>query len=284
MMSLAEGRVREKFSQVIIKEEKGESKKNAWLTGAFLLKVLAFLSPSLLLVLWEILARFGIIDVRLFSSPSRIFGVLVPMIYSGELVHHTLVSAQRIVLGFLAGAVPGVVLGLSMGLFPPVRASLMPMVAATFPIPKLAVMPLILIVFGLGEASKIFTIAIGVFYLVLINTMVGVLNIDDIYMDVAKNFGASRFQFYITVALPGAMPMIFAGFKLGMGTALLLIVAAELSAARAGVGWLVWRAYDMFDIEKMFVALITMAFLGYVFSSALDFIERIVIPWKRGRG
>lgn len=280
-MSMAEERIRKTFGRVIIKEEKGGAKSKAWANKGFVLKALAFLSPSMLLILWEILARLGVIDVRLFSSPSRIFAALIPMLYSGELLYHTMVSAQRIVLGFLAGAVPGVILGLSMGLFPPVRASLMPMVAATFPIPKLAIMPLILIIFGLGEASKIFTIAIGVFYLVLINTMAGVLNIDEIYLDVARNFGAGRFQFYTTVALPGALPMIFAGFKLGMGTALLLIVAAELSAAKAGVGWMVWRAYDMFDIERMFVALITMAFLGYVFSYMLDFLERIVIPWKQ---
>ncbi|HHY03586.1 MAG TPA: ABC transporter permease [Thermoanaerobacterales bacterium] len=247
------------------------------------MEILSFLSPSLILVLWEVFARIGVVDTRLFSSPTRIFCTLVPMIYSGELLYHTLISANRIILGFLAGAVPGVILGLSMGLFPPIRVCLMPIVSATFPIPKLAIMPLILIVFGLGETSKIFTIAIGVFYLVLINTMAGVMNIDDIYMDVAKNFDATRYQFYTTVALPGAMPMIFAGFKLGMGTALLLIVAAELSAAKAGVGWMVWRAYDMFDIEKMFVALITLAILGYVFSYILDFLERIFIPWKNGR-
>jgi NitT/TauT family transport system permease protein len=282
MMSLLEERIQETFGRIIIKEEKGGS-QTALLDKAFVLKVLAFLSPSLLLLLWEIFARWGLIDARLFSSPVTIFKTMLPMLYSGELLYHTFISAQRILLGFMTGAVPGVILGLSMGLFPPVRASLMPMVAATFPIPKLAIMPLILIIFGLGEASKIFTIAIGVFYLVLINTMAGVLNIDDIYLDVAKNFGATPFQFYSTVAFPGALPMIFAGFKLGMGTALLLIVAAELSAAKAGVGWMVWRAYDMFDIEKMFVALITMAFLGYIFSYLLDIIERMVIPWVNNR-
>ncbi|HHV17840.1 MAG TPA: ABC transporter permease [Thermoanaerobacterales bacterium] len=281
-MSLLEEHIHETFGRIIIKEEKGES-KTILIDKTFILKVLAFLSPSLLLLLWEIFARLGFIDVRLFSSPVMIFKTMLPMFYSGELLYHTFISAQRILLGFLTGAVPGVILGLSMGLFPPVRASLMPMVAATFPIPKLAIMPLILIIFGLGEASKIFTIAIGVFYLVLINTMAGVLNIDDIYLDVAKNFGATPFQFYSTVAFPGALPMIFAGFKLGMGTALLLIVAAELSAAKAGVGWMVWRAYDMFDIEKMFVALITMAFLGYIFSYLLDMIERMVIPWVNNR-
>lgn len=281
-MITAEENIQEDLKKAIIKETKeaAMSYKN---NRAGLTKVLAFLSPSLILLLWEIFSRVGVIDVRLFSSPSKIFSTLIPMLYSGELLYHAFVSTKRILLGFLAGAVPGVALGLSMGLFPPIKASLMPMVAVTFPIPKLAIMPLILIVFGLGEVSKVFAIAIGVFYLVLINTMEGVLNIDDIYLDVAKNFGASRLQFYTTVALPGAMPMIFAGFKLGMGTALLLIVAAELSAAKAGVGWMVWRAYDMFDIEKMFVALITMAFLGYIFSYGLDMLEKIVIPWKNGR-
>jgi len=280
-MSLIEETLKEPLGQIIIKEEKGERK--VLFDKSIVLKVLAFLSPSLLLVLWEVFARLGIVDIRLFSSPVMIFKTMIPMLYSGELLYHTFISAQRILLGFLAGAVPGVILGLSMGLFAPIRASLMPMVSATFPIPKLAIMPLILIVFGLGEASKIFTIAIGVFYLVLINTMAGVLNIDDIYLDVAKNFGAKPFQFYTTVAFPGALPMIFAGFKLGMGTALLLIVAAELSAAKAGVGWMVWRAYDMFDIEKMFVALITLAFLGYIFSYMLDIAEKIVIPWQNNR-
>lgn len=281
-MSLIEETLQERLGQIIIKEAKGES-KTAVFDKAFVLKVLAFLSPSLLLVLWEIFSRLGIVDIRLFSSPVMIFKTMMPMLYSGELLYHTFISAKRIVLGFVSGAVPGVILGLSMGLFAPIRASLMPMISATFPIPKLAIMPLILIVFGLGEASKIFTIAIGVFYLVLINTMAGVLNIDDIYLDVAKSFGAKPFQFYTTVAFPGALPMIFAGFKLGMGTALLLIVAAELSAAKAGVGWMVWRAYDMFDIEKMFVALITLAFLGYIFSYLLDMAEKIVIPWQNNR-
>jgi NitT/TauT family transport system permease protein len=238
-------------------------------------------SPFLILAAWEVLAETGLADVRVFSSPSRILATLVPALLSGELLYHTWVSVVRVILGFLAGAVPGVALGLSMGLFPFVRAALEPLVVVTFPIPKLAIMPLILLVFGLGETSKVFTIGVGVFYLVLINTMAGVLNIDRIYLDVARNFGASRRDFYLTVALPGALPMVFAGFKLGMGTALLLIVAAELSAARAGVGYWIWRAYDMFDIERMFCALLMMSALGFLFSYGLDALERAVIPWKR---
>ena len=118
-------------------------------------------------------------------------------------------------------------------------------------------------------------------HLVVINTLTGVLNIEKIYLDVAKSFGASKKNFYLTVALPGALPMIFAGLKLGMGMALILIVAAELSAAQAGVGWMIWRAYDMFDIERMFVALMMLSVLGYIFSIILDWLECLALPWKQ---
>lgn len=246
-----------------------------------LLRIMSILSPLTLLLLWEILARMNAIDIRLFSSPYFIMKAFLPLLLSGELLYHTAISVQRILLGFAVGAIPGIVIGIAMGLSPWVRSSLEPMINATYPIPKLALMPLILLIFGLGETSKIFTIAIGVFYLVVINTLTGVLNIDKIYLDVAKSFGANRKNFYLTVALPGALPMIFAGLKLGMGMALILIVAAELSAAQAGIGWMIWRAYDMFDIERMFVALIMLSVLGYIFSLILDWLERLALPWKQ---
>ena len=251
------------------------------LNSTLFIRILSVVSPITLLLLWEILARIHTIDVRLLSSPSLILQSFIPLLLSGELLYNTSVSVQRVLWGFLGGAIPGILIGIGMGLSPFVRCAIEPMIAATYPIPKLALMPLILLIFGLGETSKIFTIAIGVFYLVVINTMAGVLDIDKIYLDVAKNFGASRKNFYLTVALPGALPMIFAGLKLGMGMALILIVAAELSAAKAGIGWMIWRAYDMFDIEQMFVALIMLSFLGYMFSLLLDLIEGWVLPWKQ---
>ena len=249
--------------------------------GGLFIRVVSVLSPLTLLLAWELFARVHAIDTRLFSSPSLIIQAFVPLLFSGELIYNTAVSVQRVILGFIVGAVPGIILGISMGLSPFVRSAVEPMIAATYPIPKLAIMPLILLVFGLGETSKVFTIAIGVFYLVVINTMAGVLNIDKIYLDVARNYGANRRDFYLTVAFPGALPMIFAGLKLGMGMALILIVAAELSAAKAGVGWMIWRAYDMFDIEQMFVALIVLSGLGYIFSLLLDAVERWIVPWKQ---
>ncbi len=237
-------------------------------------------SPLFILAAWEGASRAGALDQRFFSAPSRIAIAFGELVAAGELLHGCMVSLWRIAAGFILGAAPGVALGLTMGLFPVVRAFLEPSMAALFPVPKLAILPLILLIFGVGELSKIVIIAVGVFFLVMFNSMAGVVNIDRIYLDVARNYGASRKDFYLTVALPGALPMVFTGLKLGMGTALLLMVSAEFVGARSGVGFMIWESWDMFDIERMFAGLITVSVMGYATSTLLDYIERLVIPWK----
>lgn len=244
-------------------------------------RVISLLSPILALLLWEGAVHLGMMDARFFPAPSAIAARFFQMLASGELARAVSVSGQRIAIGFLAGALPGVSIGLAMGLVPVIRAVLQPAVAALYPIPKLALLPLIMLIFGLGELSKVITIAGGVFFPVLINTVAGVVGIDRIYLDVARNFQASRMHFYFTIAVPGALPMIWTGLKLGAGVALLLIVAAEMIAANAGIGYMIWTGYSTFDLEKMYVGFILMAGLGYLTSTILDEAERWVIPWRR---
>jgi ABC-type spermidine/putrescine transport system permease subunit II len=141
------------------------------------------------------------------------------------------------------GDVPGVIIGLAMGLFSPLRAIVQPLIDSTFPIPKIAVLPLFIMVLGIGEESKYTIIAVAVVYLVLINTAAGVRNIDRIYMDVAKNFHASKLMQFTDIALPGALPLILTGLKLGMGIALLVIVSAEFVGAKSGIGYLIWTSW-----------------------------------------
>lgn len=243
-------------------------------------RALQRLSPLALLTLWEAAVRLGALDPRFFPPPSRVAGALVETLQSGELVAAVGASLARIAAGFVLGAAPGLVLGLAMGLIPPLRAVLEPVVYALYPIPKLALLPLIMILFGLGEASKVVTIALGVFFLVLINTVAGVVNIDPIYIDVARSFGARRLDLYLTVALPGALPSIFTGIRLGAGMALLLIVAAEMIAAQTGIGYMIWSSYQTFSLEKMYLAFVLMAAIGWAMSLALDRLERAVLPWK----
>ena len=246
-------------------------------------RIITILSPILLLLLWEITVRLGLLDDRFFPAPTSIASTFVSLAESGELWTNTWVSLRRLFFGFFLGGIPALALGLLMGLYRPIRAAINPLVAATYPIPKSAILPLILLIFGLGEASKIVMVAIGVFFPVLINTVAGVLEIDRIYHDVGKNFGASRWKQFTTIALPGAMPLIMTGIKLGVGMGLILIAIAEIVGAKSGLGFMIWNAWQIFAVETMYVGLITIAILGFLFSIALDELEKLVIPWRSGR-
>lgn len=246
-------------------------------------RLIGLASPIALLVVWEVLARTGIIDPRFFPAPSNIAVAFVHLCRSGELWHNLSASLTRLFWGYLLGGVPALLLGLAMGLYRPVRTLVDPLVAATYPVPKSAILPLILLVFGLGEASKIVMVALGVFYPVLINTAAGVLQIDRIYLDVGRNFGAGRWQTFRTIALPGAAPLIMAGVKLGVGMGLILIAIAEMVGAQDGIGYMIWNAWQLMTVETMYVGLVVIAVLGFVFNVALDELERRLLPW-RGRG
>jgi ABC-type nitrate/sulfonate/bicarbonate transport system permease component len=250
-------------------------------------RTISVLSPVLLVGIWEILALRNVIDTRFFPAPHVIFASMWQMILpsqnfaAGELWYHLSISLERIVIGFLIGAVPGIIIGLAMGLFGPIRAMIQPLIDATFPIPKVALLPLFIMIFGIGEESKYAIIATAVIYLVLINTVAGVRNIEKIYLDVGKNFHASRLMMFTDVAFPGALPLILAGVKLGMGVALLVIVTAEFVGAKSGIGYLIWTSWQVFQVEKMYVGLVVIAVVGFATAILLGWIERVLVPWKR---
>lgn len=243
-------------------------------------RLIGLASPIALLLLWEAAADFGWVDARFFPAPSTIAGTFLHLARSGELWANLAASLTRLFWGFLIGAGPALLLGLAMGLYRPVRALVEPLVAATYPIPKSAILPLMLLVFGLGEASKIAMVALGVFYPVLINTVAGVLEIDRIHLDVGRNFGAGGWQTFRTIALPGAAPLIMAGIKLGVGLGLILIAIAEMIGAQSGIGYMIWNAWQLMSVDTMFVGLIVIAVLGFAFTWALDELERWLLPWK----
>lgn len=245
-------------------------------------RLTGLLVPLALLVAWEISARFGWIDTRFFPAPSSIARAFVATLHSGELLTDTRATLQRLVLGFLLGGVPGLVLGVLMGVYRPLRLALDPLIAATYPIPKSAILPLILLIFGLGESSKIVMVAIGAFYPVAINSLTGVREIERIYFDVGRNFNASRWNVFRTVALPGALPFIMTGAKLGAGLGLILIAIAEMMGARSGLGFMIWNAWETFEVEQMYVGLFMVSIIGYLLTAFFNELERRIIPWKGG--
>lgn len=243
-------------------------------------RIVQIISPVAFIVIWEMVARFNWIDVRFWPAPSTIMEASTKMISSGEIFRHLNISLVRLVLGFALGAIPGLVLGLAMGLFRWLRTILDPFIAFAYPIPKSSILPLIMLIFGLGEMTKVVTVALGVFFLVLINTVAGVRNINPIYLDAAKNFGAGRVDTIIHVAFPGALPLIFAGLKLGLGAGLILIVIAEMVGARNGLGYLIWESWQSFAVARLYVGLIVIGLLGYVTTVAMEELEKRLVPWK----
>lgn len=243
-------------------------------------RLLAIGTPLGLLAFWELLARLSLIDVRFFPPPTDILAQMAALMSTGELWEHLFASLRRLFIGFWVGLVPALILGVVMGLSRPVRAAIGPLVSGTYPIPKSALLPLILLIFGLGETSKVVMVAIGVFYPVVLNTVTGVMQVAPIYYDVSSNFGASRWQVFKTVAVPGAMPNIMTGVELGAGLGLILIAIAEMIGAQSGLGFMIWNAWQLYSVETMYVGLLVIAVIGYALSLLLAEVSRRLMPWR----
>ena len=257
--------------------DKGERRKLAARRRESLISVL---SPVALLLLWEVLVHLGQIDKRFFPAPSSIIAAAYELAITGKLHDHVAKSLWRLAQGFVLGGVPALIIGVLMGIWRPLRALVDPLISATFPIPKSSILPLVLLIFGLGEMSKIMMVAIGVFYPVAINATAGVLQINKVYMDVGRSFKASSWSVFWTVALPGALPFIMTGIKLGAGLGLVLIAVAEMIGAKSGLGYMIWSAWETFAVEQMYVGLMMFAIIGFLLSWSLDALERWLIPWK----
>ena len=239
--------------------------------------------PLLLLAVWELLSRTERIDPRFWPPPTSLIPTARRLIESGQLFTDLRASLLRIVAGFAIASIPGVFVGLAMGLYRPLRLFLMPIAFAIYAVPKIAILPLVWIVFGsTGESSKIAIIVISVFFLVVLSTMGGVLGIDPIFRDVARDFDASQWQVIRTVALPGALPAIFTGLRLALGFALLVIVGTEFLdiGDGDGIGAMIYRGYYNVAYEQMFFGLIVVGLVGWVLTVLLDLIERLVVPWR----
>jgi NitT/TauT family transport system permease protein len=196
---------------------------------------------------------------------------------------HLRATLSRLFLGFALGGFPGLILGLAMGWSHRLRRIIDPLIAALHPIPKIAVLPLIMVVFGIGESSKIVSVGIAVFFPVLINAMAGVRQISPIYFEVAKNYGASLFRVLTRVVGPGSLPLVLTGMRLGLNTALVLTIAVEVVSAQVGLGEMIWFAWETLRTEELYATLIVTAGLGIGFNVVLQHLTARLVPWQAGR-
>jgi NitT/TauT family transport system permease protein len=234
----------------------------------------------LIVLAWEAVARLQWVPALFLPAPTAVLGEALRMASSGELGRHLGVSLARVGLGFGLGAVVGTLLGLVLGSSRSLWAIGNPIIAATYPIPKIALLPLMILWLGIGEAPKVTMIALGVFFPVVINTYAGVQGTDPLMVKAARSHGAGPWQVVRKVVLPSALPTILAGYRLGAGIALLLVVSAEMINATAGIGFLILHSGDLMLTGKLMVGLATLSILGLASTWALRGLEAWLTPWK----
>ena len=243
-------------------------------------KALRIASPFLLLLLWEAMSRFGVLDRRFFPPPSEVAGTARQMLQDGSLAKAVLDSLRRLAIGYVSGAVLGIAVGLWLGLSSWSRALFEPWLIVTYPVPKLAIYPLLVLIVGLGEAPIVILLGIAIFYVVAINLIAGVLAIRPVILDVGRDCGASFLQLVRTIALPAALPHIFTGLEIAMGIAYIVLVAAEFVGAKSGLGSVIWSSWQLFDVAPMYVAIVTISVLGYGSVMLLRLAARHLMPWR----
>lgn len=232
-------------------------------------------------VAWEALVRLRGIAPIYLPAPSSVFVYLSRMIGDGSMPYHLGITLLRIFVGFGLAAVFGIALGVLMGMSRTIARVADVWIAALYPLPKISLIPLLIIWVGTGEAYKIVISAVSAFFPIVISTYSGIRQTDRGLIKAAKDLGANARQIQLKVVIPGAIPSIFAGLHLGMGIAIILVVAAEMigGSSQGGMGWLLISSGQVMETEKVFASLIVLAVVGAVVIKLQQWIDRKVAPW-----
>ena len=233
-----------------------------------------------LLVLWELITRTGLVSSLFLPSPLGVLAEGWAMARSGQLVVHLATSLERLAWGFGIGALAGIGVGVAVGFFSLADAVVQPLIAATFPIPKIALLPLFILWFGIGESSKVATIALGVFFPTVISAYSAVDNVPRNLIRMGQSFGVPAASIVAKIVLPGAMPGILAGFRISSSIALILVVAAEMIGAEYGIGAFILAAGNLMQTDQLVAGVVVLSILGLAISVVLGRIERRVLRWR----
>ncbi len=240
----------------------------------------AWIAFAAVLIVWQAVCSAGWVSALFLPSPARIATTLWHLVVSGEIWPHLWASFVRIAGGWVVGTAVGLVVGLAMGLFTVSRAVGMPMVSALFPIPKIALLPLLILWLGIGETSKIATIALGVFFPTVIAVYSGVDAVPRNLIRMAQSFEVPAPAIVWKVILPGAMPSILAGFRISAATALLLVVSAEMIGAETGLGAFVLQAGNLMQTDQLLAGVLILSLFGLAVGRAISALERGLLRWR----
>ncbi len=230
--------------------------------------------------LWYVASNRGWVSPLLMPGPGEVYGALRDMAVSGEMQKHLAASLARFFGGFALGATAGIVVGLSLGLASIARAIGVPLIAALFPIPKIALLPLFILWFGIGEASKVATIAFGTFFPVAVATYTGVDGVDRSLIRMAQSFGTRGWRIVRDVVFPAALPGILSGLRIASSIGIVLLVAAEMIGARKGLGAFVLAAGNLMRSDQLIAGVILLSLLGLFVSFVIARIEKYLLRWR----
>ncbi len=232
------------------------------------------------LAAWEAASRARLLPAIAFPPPSAAGAALAHLAWDGSLLAHLGATVARVGEGMILGTLPAAVLGLLMGWSPRLRAILDPFVAALHPLPKVALLPLLMVFFGIGELSKVTAVAIGAFFPMLLSAVAGVRHIAPSLFEVAANYGATRRKVFARVVLPGSMPLLLTGLRLSFNVALLITIAVELMGAERGIGTLLWLAWQTLRTDRLYAGLAVIACVGMAFNAIVLLLARRLLPWR----
>ncbi|HTE85360.1 MAG TPA: ABC transporter permease [Dehalococcoidia bacterium] len=231
-------------------------------------------------LLWELVARFIVRDKLFLVAPSAIAVRFGQLWATGDLQTHIIASGYEFFLGMGIAAIVGIAAGLILATNAPLRAAFTPWVTAIYSTPTVALAPLLILWFGLGLVSHTIVVFLVAVFPVLVNTQTGIENADEHLTETARAFGASRQQIFTKILLPGAVPYIIAGLRLGIGRAVVGVVVAELFGAKAGLGFLITVSSQTFDMGGLFVAVLILAAAGVFSAEGIKLLERRIAPWR----
>jgi len=248
--------------------------------GGFLPRPLGLVGPAVfvgVIALWEAGCQTGLIHPLVLPEAAV---ALMDLAESGLLWKHLGASLQRLIVGWTCGTALGVTVGFMIGLFSLARAGLVPLVAAIFPIPKIALLPLFIIWFGIGEGSKVATILFGTFFPTVVATYGGVDNVDRGLIRMGQSFGLSWPSIVRKIILPGALPGILPGFRISAAIAIVLLVAAEMIGAEFGVGAYILLAGSLMAMDQLIAGVALLSVMGLTVSWLIGRAERRLRTWR----
>ncbi len=243
-------------------------------------KPAALIVPLVLLALWEVAGWLGYIPKTILPRPSLILEATIRLIRKTTLQKDIGISLYRVIRGYLIGASLGIVVGIILGIFRSAENLLSLLLNILRPIPIIAWVPVLILWMGIGETSKVTVIAIGTFWPVLLNTIDGIHNVDKKYKEVAALFKKSRFVTLRKVVFPAAIPTIFTGLRISIGSAWISVIGAEMIASSSGLGYLISYSRELAQPASMLVGVFVIGLIGTLINSLLLLLQRKLVYWN----